>query len=241
MRIHLVLLYFIAAAASAQDGVILLHGLARSGSSMEKLEQALQEAGYVVLNVDYPSRTAPIAELATQSIRPALDDPRLAACERVHFISHSMGGILLRSYVAQTDIPRLGRVVMLGPPNQGSEVVDRLRHWRAFQWLNGPAGSELGTEAESVPNRLGPVLFELGVIAGRRSINWINSLMIPGADDGKVSVERTKVEGMKEHLVLPVTHPLMMKDEAVIAACLNFLAYGSFAPEKPDSESGTEP
>src|SRR6185436_4989125 len=98
-----------------------------------------------------------------------------------------------------------------------------------FKFANGPAGQELGTDAQSVPNTLGPVAFELGVIAGDRSINWINSLMIPGSDDGKVSVENTKVAGMSDHLVLHATHPMMMRNSAVIGACLGFLKTGSFS------------
>ena len=150
----------------------------------------------------------------------ALADPRLQSATRVHFVTHSLGGILVRSYFAEQADPRLGRVVMLGPPNQGSEVVDRLGSWWLFGRLNGPAGRQLGTGPDSVPNSLGPVGFELGVIAGNRSINWVNSLMIPGANDGKVSVARTRVDGMREHLVLPVSHPFLMRHPRVIEATL---------------------
>jgi len=125
-------------------------------------------------------------------------------------------------------IERLGRVVMLGPPNQGSELVDRLGSWRLFRWINGSAGQQLGTGPDSVPGRLGPVDFELGVIAGDRSINWINSGMIPGVDDGKVSVERTKVAGMKDHLVVHTTHPTMLSHRTVISAVSRFFGQGRF-------------
>jgi hypothetical protein len=122
---------------------------------------------------------------------------------------------------------------MLGPPNQGSEVVDELGTWWIFRKLNGPAGGELGTEADSVPNKLGPVNFELGVIAGDRSINWINSCMIEGSDDGKVSVERTRVVGMKEHVVVHATHPFLMKDNTAIAHTIRFLKAGTFVDMQP--------
>jgi len=215
--------------AGATEGVVLLHGLARSPRSLDKLETKLTRAGFAVVNLGYPSRSAPIASLADEAIASALADPRLQGCARIHFVTHSLGGILLRSYTARHPLPQLGRVVMLGPPNQGSEVVDRIGHWRLFKYINGPAGQELGTGPDATPNRLGPVPFELGIIAGSRSINGINSLMIAGPDDGKVSIERTKVAGMKDHLVLPVTHPLMMNDETVIAATLRFLVTGGFA------------
>lgn len=218
----------LANASAGADGVILLHGLARSAVSMGKLETRLADAGYVVVNIDYPSRTAGIGKLSEEVINTALADPRLRSCEKIHFVTHSLGGILVRAYIAKFQITKLGRVVMLGPPNQGSEVVDRIGPWKLFKCINGPAGGELGTGPDSLPNRLGPVDFDLGVIAGNRSINWINSTMIEGPDDGKVSVERTKVAGMKEHVVFRVTHPMMMKNRAVIDATLRFLATGSF-------------
>jgi hypothetical protein len=195
---------------------------------MGRLESRLADAGYVVVNVDYPSRTAAIGQLSKEAVSAALANPRLRDCGKIHFVTHSLGGILVRAYVADSGIPKLGRVVMLGPPNQGSEVVDRIGPWKLFKSINGPAGGELGTGPDSLPCRLGPVNFELGVIAGDRSINWINSAMIKGPDDGKVSVERTKVAGMKEHVIFHVTHPMMMKNRAVIDATLRFLETGIF-------------
>jgi triacylglycerol lipase len=217
----------------AQEGVILLHGLARTSRSMRPLARALESAGYRVANVDYPSRTAPIDTLASDAIGTALNHQALRDCTRIHFVTHSLGGILVRNHLARHSIPNLGRVVMLGPPNQGSEVVDHLKDWSLFRRINGPAGQQLGTGPLDPPHTLGPVDFELGVIAGNRSINWINSLMIPGPDDGKVSVQRTRIEGLKEHLVLPVTHPLMMRDRRVIEATVHFLRHGSFHPSSP--------
>jgi len=211
------------------EGVIMLHGLCRTSASMEKMKTALTGAGYKVVNVDYPSRTASIDQLSEKVISKAMDDPVLEGCAKVHFVTHSLGGILVRVYFSKHDTGRLGRVVMLGPPNQGSEVVDNLKEWKAFQKLNGPAGSELGTDQQSKPKTLGAVNFELGVIAGNRSINWINSMMIPGSDDGKVSVEATKVDGMKEHLVLRCTHTCIMRNPKVIEAVTFFLRDGSFA------------
>lgn len=213
----------------AEEGVVLLHGMCRTSSSMQKMEAALRQAGFRVENIDYPSRTAPIETLSDEIIGKALELPSLKACTQVHFVTHSLGGILVRSYFKRHAFAPLGRVVMLGPPNQGSEVVDKIGSWWLFRKLNGPAGGELGTGGDSTPNRLGPVEFELGVIAGDRSINWINSSMIKGGDDGKVSVERTKVEGMKSHVVVHATHPFLMKNKDAIALTLRFLKTGSFA------------
>jgi hypothetical protein len=214
--------------ARATEGVVLLHGLCRTTASMNKMERALTAAGYYVENIDYPSRTAAIEKLSDEAIGRALAEPQLQACARIHFVTHSLGGILVRSYFKRHAPGKLGRVVMLGPPNQGSEVVDNLKNWWLFRKLNGPASGELGTDPASTPNKLGPVNFELGVIAGDRSINWINSLMIKGKDDGKVSVERTKVDGMKAFIVVHVAHPFLMTNKGVIENTLHFLKYGDF-------------
>lgn len=222
------LLVVLVSSAFSSEGVILLHGLCRTSASMEKMKSALTEAGYSVVNVDYPSRTASIEQLSETVVSSALMNPSLSECSTIHFVTHSLGGILVRVYFSKNTDRRLGRVVMLGPPNQGSEVVDNLKEWKVFQKLNGPAGSELGTDDQSKPSVLGAVEFELGVIAGDRSINWINSMMIPGSDDGKVSIESTKVDGMKEHLVIHCTHPYIMKNRKVIESVICFLRNGSF-------------
>lgn len=226
MRLLLCLLSLTMALPVNAACVILLHGLARSADSMDTLARALQAEGYNTVNLGYPSRDYPIETLTQKAIPPALE-----ACggeAPVHFVTHSLGGILLRQYLSEYDLPVLGRSVMLGPPNHGSEVVDKLRDIPGFYWLNGDAGNQLGTDSDSVPNSLGPADFDVGVIAGDWSINWILSLLIPGPDDGKVSIESTRLDGMTDHLVMSVTHPLMMKNDAVIGQVLHFLRHGTF-------------
>lgn len=210
--------------AAHADCVILLHGLARSSHAMNKLETNLAQH-YQVINVDYPSREHPIEALAVIAIEPALLQ---CSDTTVHFVTHSMGGIIIRQYLAHHTISQLGRIVMLGPPNQGSEVIDTLDHWPSLEWLNGPAGKQLGTSANSIPLMLGEITAEVGIIAGDRSINLILSAIIPGPDDGKVAVERTKLNSMKDHITLHVTHPFMMKNKAVIQQVNHFLQYGKF-------------
>src|ERR1035437_545512 len=99
---------------------------------------------------------------------------------------------------------------MLAPPNQGSEVVDKLGRLSLFRWINGPAGQQLGTSGNSLPNQLPVPPVEVGVIAGTRSINWFLSALIPGPDDGKVSVERTKLAGMADFAAVDTTHTFIM-------------------------------
>ncbi|HEY1788896.1 MAG TPA: alpha/beta fold hydrolase [Verrucomicrobiae bacterium] len=210
------------------EHVILLHGLCRTSRSMVKMERMLEDAGYTVWNVDYPSRTSLIPKLADDAIGRALVRCRQNGATKIDFVTHSMGGILVRSYVARHSVPDLGRVVMLAPPNQGSEVVDKLWGFRFFKWINGPAGNEMGTGRNSLPNLLGSANFPLGIIAGDRSINWINSLLIPGRDDGKVSVKRAKLAGMTDFIVIHATHPFIMRNNEAIRRTIEFLRKGKF-------------
>ena len=236
--------------ANARDCVILLHGLAQSDRAMKKLDAAISNAGFTTVNVDYPSTDYPIEALAGPAIAPALDrcaeqansasvvDTRIPDTDtridsyRVHFVTHSMGGILVRQYLSRVTLENLGRVVMLGPPNGGSEVVDNLGEFPGFHFIFGDAGLQLGTGKMSVPNRLGAANFELGIIAGTRSINPILSTMLPEKDDGKVSVDRTRLDGMKDHLEMPVTHVFMMKNPKVIKQVIHFLKSGTFKREE---------
>lgn len=219
---------------SANDCVILLHGLARSASSMEKIEKALTDNHYEVVNDGYPSRQDTIENLAATYIPKAVD--KCEGKKHIHFVTHSMGGILLRQYLSEHTINNLQHVVMLGPPNNGSEVVDKLKDIPGFSAINGPAGSQLGTSPHDLPKRLGKANFSLGIIAGTQSINLILSTMIPNPDDGKVSVQSTKLEGMADHIAMPVTHPFMMKNQKVIDQISHFLLEGKFQKQVKSSQ-----
>ena len=224
----------LSAPVMADECVILLHGLARSDASMARMAVSLKEVGYQVVNVSYPSTKKDIAALAEEAVTEGLKKcPDDAA---VNFVTHSLGGILVRHYLQGNTIESLNRVVMLGPPNGGSQVVDKLRNVPGLTLANGLAGMELGAGDGSVPKQLAPVDFELGIIAGTRTVNPILSTMLPNPDDGKVSVESTRVAGMNDHIQLPVTHTFMMRNSKVIEQVIHYLENGQFKRlEEPDS------
>ncbi len=225
----LIVVFAFFSTSTQADCVILLHGLARTSSSMDKLEKRLTEQKYHVVNLGYASREDTIEGLAKRAISAAL--VQCDAEQNVSFVTHSLGGILVRQYLSQQDIANLYRVVMLGPPNQGSEVVDKMANVPGFNFINGKAGMQLGTGLDSVPNVLGDADFDVGIIAGTSSINLILSFLIPGEDDGKVSVENTKLKGMNDHMVMPVTHTFMMSNKNVISQTIYYLQNGKFNKE----------
>ena len=214
--------------ASHEECVVLLHGLNRSWRAMRPLAQELQQAGFATANVDYPSQSGSVEEIAPQAVGLGLDECRSTGAARIHFVTHSMGGILLRYENERAPIPDLGRVVMLGPPNQGSELIDKTHDWPGFEMLTGDAGAQLGTGYESVPSKLGPVSFELGVIAGTGTINVFASAMLPDPNDGKVSVASTRVEGMDDFLVVGNSHRYITRSDVVFRNTIAFLKSGHF-------------
>jgi len=214
---------------AATEGVLLLHGIARRASSLAPMERALRAAGFATLNLDYPSRRAGLEDLVGLFAPPAA---AFAARLRVlHVVTHSMGGLLARAWISAHRPHNLGRVVMLGPPNGGSEVADRLHRFRVYQGFFGLAGAQLTTRPdERLHALLGRVDYPLGIIAGDRSIYPLESwLMLPGPNDGRVTVHRTRVSGMSGHITLHASHALMMRNAEVIDETLRFLRTGAFA------------
>lgn len=218
--------------------VVVLHGLGLGDWAMGRVAKSLRQSGYRVVNLSYQSLKVPLeelvatwlpAQLAKHEVGFGAEDPPL------HFVTHSMGGIVLRGWLRQcAPVPaNLHRVVMFAPPNQGSSLVDRIGTWKLFKLSTGVNGHRLSTADDSYPNQLGPWPSgpELGIIAGDRPINPLLAYWTGGPGDGKVRVEETKLEGMKDHLVLPYSHTWIQYRQKPIEQVMAFLAQGGFNHE----------
>lgn len=210
------------------EQVILLHGIARSSVYMKPVAEMLKQNGYTVYNLDYPSTEQPLEQLAAGVARQIRETIR--ADQPVHFVGYSMGGIVTRIVLNKYRPDNLGRVVQLASPNKGSEVADFLKTNPLYETIYGPAGQQLVTEGAGIDELLGKVDYELGVVAGNFSIDPVSSSIIPGDDDGKVSIESTKVQGMKDHVVVSASHTFFPSNQYVQENTLNFLKFGAFLP-----------
>ncbi|MGD1084457.1 MAG: alpha/beta fold hydrolase [Verrucomicrobiota bacterium] len=221
-----------------RDRVILIHGLGRTPLSLIRLQLALERAGYQVTNLRYPSHGGDVEQLAEEYLHKAVVSQNPGAPGKIHFVTHSLGGIIVREYLARHVVTNLGRVVMLAPPNHGSELADHLgKNWLG-RLILGPAGREMGTSASDLPARLGPARFQLGVIASDGpGIPW-NCLVFHGASDGIVSVQSAKLDGMADFLVVHGSHTLIMWRADVVGQVLAFLGDGHFARIVTDPPGG---
>lgn len=210
------------------EGVVVLHGIFRTKFSMRSLAKYLEKEKFKVLNLGYKSTKYPIEELI-EIIHPAIADfNQKNNFEKLHFVGYSMGALLIRAYLKNYLPKNLGRVVMIGPPNQGSEVADRIQNFFFYKWLYGPAGQQLITNQESFKKMFAEINCELGIIAGNKSLDPISSKIIGIANDGKVSIESTKLAEMKEHIIVPVNHTFFPENRKVKELTSCFLKNGKF-------------
>lgn len=208
--------------------VIVLHGMGRTKYAMRKVEKELAADGYTVWNRSYPSTKKPVEALAAEHISKGLGYCRQAGAGKIHFVTHSLGGILVRQYLQNNTIEGLDKVVMLSPPNKGSEIADNLKEMKLYQWMMGPAGQQLGTGADSLPNMLDRIDATVGIITGNSSSDPWFSPFIPGEDDGKVSVESARLEEMTDFLVVEAGHTFIMSNRSVLEQIRHFLKRGTF-------------
>jgi len=209
------------------DGVIVLHGIFRTYRSMSGLARNLEKAGYEVLNLGYPSTKLSIEELV-EYINEDIERFSRKINGKIHFAGYSMGGLLVRAYINKYRPKKLGRVVMIATPNNGSEIADLLKDLRLYHKLYGPSGQQLITDQKDLKNIFGKVDYELGIIAGDRPVDMISSRIIGKPNDGKVSIESTKLENMKDHIIIRCNHTYFPASRKAHAQAINFLAEGRF-------------
>jgi alpha/beta hydrolase family protein len=214
---------------STTPGVVLLHGIARTTRSLRRLEQSLQQAGFATLNVGYASRRRPLEALA-EDIHPEVAAFADASAGPLHFVTHSMGGLLARVYIARHRPARLGRVVMLGTPNSGSEVADLLKSFPLYRAFYGPAGQQLTTGGDVALSSLPPIDNPVGVVAGSRTLDPIASyLILPRPNDGRVSVASSKLDRMTDHVTIKAPHSGLLRHPVAAAQTIAFLRAGQFS------------
>lgn len=209
------------------EGVVLLHGIFRTSLSMRGLEKFLKKGGYDTLNIGYKSTRHSLEEIIDW-IHPKIQEFAAKHDGKLHFVAYSMGGLVTRAYIAKYRPENLGRVVMLGTPNQGSEVADRVADWMFYKWSYGPAGQQLVTDQKKFKHLFGDIDYEIGILAGDCSIDPISSRLIGKPNDGKVSIDSTKLEGMKDHAVLRVSHTFFPHRRIAWEHTLKFLKEGAF-------------
>jgi triacylglycerol lipase len=233
----LVTLFFSPAQSWAETGdyVVLLHGIGRTKVTMTLLEVYLSGRGYEVINIDYQSREKSIEGLV-EDIDKILQGKRLDPFKKIHFVGYSLGGLVIRAYILKHKPKNLGRVVMMGTPNHGSEVADFLKDNYFYKEFFGPAGQELITDQSKLAKLYGKVDYDLGIIAGNLSIDPISSYIITGEDDGKVSVAGTKLEGMKDHIIVSATHTFMTNNPVVMRQVESFIKNGEFLHEDDEEK-----
>ena len=204
------------------EAVVLLHGWDSSPIPMKRLEWALRREGYQVFNPAYPSIRVPLTILASEYLPDYLQRTIPEGIQRIHFVTHSMGGLLLRGSLAAHRPARLGRVVFLGTPHHGSEAADFWSKNALCRWLAGPNLAALQTGLAGYSVTLGPADYEALVIAGDRPLSPFWS-PLPAPHDGKVSVASTRLAGSARHLVVPHTHIALPIRTDIIRQVVQFL------------------
>ncbi len=216
-------------------GVVLLHGLAAPCWSMKQLGRYLHKhGGYEVFPMDYSSLRSSVDDHA-RSLASVIR--HLKGIESIDLVGHSMGNIVIRRYLAGDPSPhqgwrpdpRIRRIVMIAPPNNGSIAATKLADLRVYQKIFGEAGQQLGVGWEDLESRLTTPKTEFGIIAGgMRNRVGMSPFLLPGDDDGRITVETTRLPGATDFLVVPALHELIAHDPRVLRHTLQFLENGYF-------------
>jgi triacylglycerol lipase len=217
--------------------VVLLHGIGMRSYVMKRIESALRADGYRTVNISYPSRKMPFEELAGEYLPAQLKKHDVARAPQLHFVTHSMGSLLVRKLIKDARPDNLGRVVMIGPPNQGSTAADAAKENVLLREYLGGNLVRLGTGEDAIVKTLGPADFDVGIIAGEVAINPVFGEALGGKNDGAVTIESAKLEGMKDFIVVPYSHTLMLWRGEVVNQVRAFLRDGRFTRKEEPSPS----
>lgn len=223
------LLWLASMSAAEPDCVVLLHGIGMRAYVMQRLESALRAEGYRTVNLSYPSRRMPFEQLAGEYLPAQLAQHDVARAPRLHFVTHSMGSLIVRKLIQDARPANLGRVVMIGPPNQGSAAADVAQKNVLLKKYLGGNLVRLGTGEDAIVKTLGPADFELGIIAGEVALNPVFGQALGGKNDGAVTIESARLEGMRDFLVVPYSHTVMLWRTEVVNQVRAFLRDGRFA------------
>jgi pimeloyl-ACP methyl ester carboxylesterase len=222
--------------ASDRETVVLLHGLGRSEASMWLLASRIEAAGFNVVRIGYDSLGEP-PEGILATVRQKIDACCKASPQPVHFVGHSLGGLIIRAYLAENEVRTPGRAVLIATPNAGTPLVDA---YRDSWWMDlaGPTAKSLGTDPDSFPNSLPAPDYPVGVIAGVRDARFVD--LIPGQDDGLVPLESTKVAGMVDFIMVESNHVWMRYSQEVARQTIAFLRTGQFLRNRVDGDARGE-
>ncbi|ARU56935.1 lipase [Oleiphilus messinensis] len=206
--------------------VVLVHGLWRSGAAMQPIAEVLNQSGYNVVVIDYPSTRLAIPSLARTYIHEGVQECADSHPTKIHLVSHSMGAILIRQYLQDHMLPSGSKVVMLSPPNQGSELSERFagRWW--FDGVVGPAASSL--TQHGIISRLAPLTVPVGIIAAKRNWSLWPDALLPEPNDGTVSLSSMALPEMNDWIEIESGHAMMRFNSAVQAQILHFLQHSHF-------------
>jgi len=220
---------FIAHALEGKECVVLIHGLWRSGFAMRSIANDLEDHGYQTVSVDYPSTQEEIPELVQGYLLKSYEECAQTGAKKIHLVSHSMGGILIRQFLQSRTLPLGSRVVMLSPPNQGSELSEKFGDSWWYQWAVGPAGVSLSTKQQGIISKLKVIDEPVGIIAAYRDWSLWPQAWLPQPNDGTVSVESMKLAEMDDFILVNSGHALMRFNDEVQNQIRQFLALGEFA------------
>jgi pimeloyl-ACP methyl ester carboxylesterase len=209
--------------------VILVHGLIRSSRSFNAMARGLESEDCMVVRFDYPSTRSSIPESA-DCLSQVIDS--LEGIDTIDLVVHSMGGLVMRCYLRDHADERIRRAVLLGVPNYGAALADRLHTNPLFRAVYGPAGQQLISEQDGLIADLPAPTCEFGIIAGGRGTVKGFNPMLPGDNDSTVTVHSARLKGATDFMLQPVIHSFLMTDRRCISAVETFLEHGRFDLER---------